>query len=86
MKTVSVSELHAKTCELVRETLLHGEILVTDHGRAIAKIVPETRRTGVPYFARRKPSSAFLELDKSGKTGRGIYATQLISHDREDRG
>ncbi len=33
----------------------------------------------------RKPSAAFLKLDKSGKTGRGTDSTQSISEDREDR-
>lgn len=85
MKTVTIRELHAKTGELVREASRHGQILVTDNGRTIAKIVPETIETGVPYFARRKPSTAFVKLDASGKTGHGTDATQSISEDREDR-
>ena len=85
MKTVTIRELHAKTGELVRDASRHGHILVTDNGRTIAKIVPETNETGVPYFAHRKPSTAFAKLDASGKTGRGTDATQLISEDREDR-
>jgi prevent-host-death family protein len=85
MKTVSIRELHAKTGELVREASQQGHILVTDNGRTIAKIVPETNDTVVPYFAQRKSSLAFAKLDASGKTGRGTDATQLISEDREDR-
>lgn len=85
MKTVSIRELHAKTGELVREASRHGQILVTDHGRTIAKILPETEGTGTPYFAERKPSRAFLQLDESGKTRRGADVTHLISEDREDR-
>jgi len=85
MKTVTIRELHAKTGELVREASRHGQILVTDNGRTVAKIVPETEGTGVPYFAQRKPSTAFSKLDKSGKTGRGTDVTEMISEDREDR-
>ena len=85
MKTVSIQELHAKTDELMREVSAHGEILVHDNGRTIAKIVPAHDKTGESYFAKRRPSSAFLKLDSSGKTGRGIDATQLISDDREDQ-
>ncbi len=85
MKTVTLRELHAKTGELVREASRHGQILVTDNGRTIAKIVPETEGTAVPYFAQRKASAAFSRLDESGKTGRGTDVTQLISDDREDR-
>ena len=85
MKTVTIGDLHAKTGELVREASRHGQILVTDNGRTVAKIVPETGATGVPYFARRKPSVAFKELDECGKTGQGTDVTQFISQDREDR-
>ena len=85
MKTVTIRELHAKTGKLVREASRHGHILVTDNGRAIAKIVAESEITEVPYFNRRKTSPAFSRLDDSGKTGRGTDVTQMISEDREDR-
>lgn len=85
MKTVSIRELHAKTGELVRDASWHGHILVTDNGRTIARIIPETEGTGVPYFAQRNALRAFSKLDASGKTGRGADVTQLISEDREDR-
>jgi antitoxin (DNA-binding transcriptional repressor) of toxin-antitoxin stability system len=85
MKTVTIRELHAKTGKWVREASRHGHILVTDHGHTIARIVPESNETGVPYFAHRKPSTAFVKLDASGKTGHGTDATRLISEDREDR-
>ena len=85
MKTVTIRELHAKTGELVRQAAKHGEILVTDSGRTIAKILPQTQNVGIPYFARRQPSSAFRKLDGTDKTGRGTDVTQLISEDREDR-
>jgi prevent-host-death family protein len=85
VKTVTIRELHAKTGKLVREASRHGHILVTDNGRTIAKIVPETNEPRSPYFAQRKPSAAFAKLDASGKTGGGPGATRLISEDREDR-
>jgi prevent-host-death family protein len=84
MKTITIRELHTKTGEWVREAARHGHILVTDNGRTIAKIVPETGDAAAPYFARRKASVAFRKLDASGKTGRGTDVTQLISRDRED--
>ena len=82
---MTIRELHAKTGQLVRDALRHGHILVTDNGRTIAKIVPETTESEVPYFAHRKSSKAFAKLDASGQTGNGTDATQLISEDREDR-
>jgi antitoxin (DNA-binding transcriptional repressor) of toxin-antitoxin stability system len=85
MKTIGIRELHLQTGRLVRETARQGEIWVTDHGRVVAKIVPQTQADEPPYFARRKPSAAFKKLDESGKTGRGSDSTLAISEDREDR-
>jgi prevent-host-death family protein len=85
MKTVSIRELHTRTGQLVREASRHGEIRVTDHGRVVAKIIPQAEPGVVPYFAQRKPSAAFKRLDESGRTGRGTDSTVAISEDREDR-
>ena len=85
IKRVSMGELSKKTAEVVRSVAPHREILVTERGRIIAKIVYQDGSTGVPYFARRKPSTEFTKLDKSGKTGHGVDATRSISQDREER-
>jgi prevent-host-death family protein len=84
IKTVTLRELHAQTGKWVRQASRHGQILVTDNGRTIAKIVPETGESRIPYFAQREPSAPFLRLDENGKTGRGPDATELISEDREN--
>jgi len=85
MKTITIRDLHNRTGELVREASRHGEIRVTDHGRVVAKIVPDAASPRIPYFARRRSSAAFKRLDESGKTGRGTDSTVTISQDREDR-
>jgi len=85
MKTVTIRQLHNRTGALVRDASRHGEIRITDNGRAVARIVPLARSAQIPYFARRKPSPAFKKLDNSGKTGRGSDLTLTISEDREDR-
>jgi antitoxin (DNA-binding transcriptional repressor) of toxin-antitoxin stability system len=85
MKTVTIRELHNKTGEILRDAIRYGEIRVTDNGRVLASIVPQTEPPKVPYFAKRKPSAAFNKLDASGKTGRGTDSTTTISEDREDR-
>ncbi len=87
MKTVTIRELHSRTGQLVREASRHGEIRVSDSGRVIAKIVPETEPAGVPYFARRKyVSPAMKRLIETGRLGRGgTDSTQALSEDREDR-
>jgi prevent-host-death family protein len=85
MKAVTIRELHSHTGKLVREASRLGEIRVTDRGRVIARIIPQSALPEVPYFARRKPSAAFQRLDASGKTGRGTDSAMTISEDREDR-
>ena len=85
MKTISIRELHNRTGAFVRQASRHGAIQVTDRGRIVASIVPQTEPAAVPYFARRKPSPAFRRLDESGKTGRGTDSTAGISEEREDR-
>lgn len=71
----------------MREAAKHGQLLVTDNGRAIARIVPESAEREVPYFARRQfADSRVQKLIESGQLGRnGSDVTQLISEEREDR-
>lgn len=86
MKTITIRELHSRTGELVRAASRHGEIVVTDNGRPVARILPQSGEPGVPYFARRRPSKEFARLDASGRTAGGTDVTRSISEDREDRG
>lgn len=51
MKTVSLRELHARTGEWVREASRSGAVVVTDNGRPIARIVPESANAALPFFA-----------------------------------
>ena len=85
MKTITIRELHARTGRWLREVVRHGQIVVTDNGRPVARILPQSKVTERPYFADRKLSPAFRRLDKSGKLGRGPDSTALISEEREDR-
>lgn len=83
MKTVSIRELHEKTGEWVRKVEQFGEIHVTDHGKTVARIVPQAAESSVPYFARRKLTPAFRKLMQSGKLRGGTDSTQIISEDRD---
>jgi prevent-host-death family protein len=83
MKTISIRELHEKTGEYVRGVADHGEICVTDRGKPVAKIVPQHELPSVPYFARRKLTSAFSKLIKSGKLRGGVDSTEIVSEDRD---
>jgi antitoxin (DNA-binding transcriptional repressor) of toxin-antitoxin stability system len=62
---------------------MNGEILVTDRGRTVAKIVPESDPQKIPYFARRTFSAQFRRLAKSGKLRGGTDSTLTISEDRQ---
>jgi prevent-host-death family protein len=83
MKPISIRELHEKTGEYVRKAARDGEILVTDRGRTIARIVAQEDSPEVPYFARRKLSPAFCKLMKGGKLRGGTDSTQIVSDDRD---
>ncbi len=88
MKAITIRELHSRTGQWVRKAARHGQILVTDHGRTVARIVPESKAAATPYFARRKfISPSFRKLVEDGRLGRGGRdATEGVSEDREDRG
>jgi antitoxin (DNA-binding transcriptional repressor) of toxin-antitoxin stability system len=65
----------------VRHAGEHGEIVITDHGRQVARIVP--LENDIPYFARRKCSPEFLAL--AGKFHYERDITDIISEDRDAR-
>jgi prevent-host-death family protein len=83
MKKISIRELHEKTGEYVRKASESGEIYVTDRGRTVAKIVALHERVETPYFARRKMTTAFAKLSKSGKLRGGVDSTRIVSEDRD---
>lgn len=83
MKTISIRELHEKTGLWVRQSVHYGEIEVTDHGKTVARILPQVREPEAPYFARRKFTPAFRKLVASGRLRGGGDSTLMISEDRE---
>src|ERR1041385_7503895 len=85
MKTITIRELHERTGEWVRKVHKHGEIVVTDRGEPIAKIVAQSPPAKTPYFARRKLLPEFEKLDAANKLSGGTDSTVIISEDREDR-
>jgi prevent-host-death family protein len=85
MKTITIRELHANTGKSIRLAAQHGELLVTHHGKGVAKILPYVEQNRIPYFARRKLTPGFRKLGSSGKLRTGKDSTDLISEEREDR-
>ena len=85
MKSISIRELHEKTGEWVRKAARHGQILVTNRGKPVARIVPQEPEPEVPYFARRRLTPAFRKLMENGRLRGGTDSTRAISQDRGDR-
>lgn len=85
MKEISIRELHARTGYWLREVAEYGEIQVTDNGKPIAKLLPNTPADETPYFARRKKSAAFERLERSERLRGGRDSTAGIAEEREDR-
>lgn len=56
MKEVTFRVSHARKGPCVREAPQCGQIVVTDNGRSIARIVPETGEAEAPCFTARRPS------------------------------
>jgi antitoxin (DNA-binding transcriptional repressor) of toxin-antitoxin stability system len=83
MKTITIRQLHHETGRWVRKAAAFGEIHVSERGRTIAKIVPQTAPPKVPYFARRKLSRRFRNI--MDKLQGGSDSTGIISEDRDRR-
>lgn len=54
MKTISIKELHEQTGHWLRRVGVHGEIVVTDRGTPVARMVPPARPVAGSPFSRRK--------------------------------
>ena len=54
MKTISIKELHEKTGEWLRRVRAEGEVVVTERGTPVARMLPPARVPAASPFARRK--------------------------------
>lgn len=54
VRTVALKDLPQALVRLVDDAVRNGELIITDEGEAVAKIVPLPRRTRAP----RRPGSA----------------------------
>jgi prevent-host-death family protein len=85
MKRISIRELHEKTGSLVREARRLGGLIVTERGAPVARIEPVDSRPPVNPFRDRKLLPRYARLVRSGKLGRGIESTRIVSEDRDGR-
>ena len=81
MKSISIRELHEKTGEWVRRSEKLGTIIVTDRGKAVARIVPVEVDAAVNPFAARKLRRGYRRL--LGSLKGGTDSTQSVSEDRD---
>lgn len=54
MKTISLKELHDKTGHWLRKVRAEGEVIVTERGTPVARMLPPARSTPANPFAKRK--------------------------------
>lgn len=54
MKTISVKDLHDKTGHWLRRVKAEGEVIVTERGTPVARMLPPARASIGNPFARRK--------------------------------
>ena len=80
MKTISIHELHEETDQWVRQAAQYGEILVTDSGKSVAKLVPLNESPKRSSFKNWQPSPEFAAI--MHRPVGGTDSTQLISEDR----
>ncbi len=54
MKTISIKELHDKTGHWLRQVEAHGEVVVTERGTPVARMLPPAAAPAGNPFARRR--------------------------------
>jgi prevent-host-death family protein len=83
MKTISIKELHERTGHWLRRVAEEREVVVTERGVPVARMLPPARHPGKSLFARRKllPGAAQLIERPIG----GPDSAEIISAMRDDR-
>ena len=83
MKTISIKELHDKTGHWLRRVRAEGEVIVTERGNPVARMLPPVRpRAGNP-FAKRKLLRGVARLIK--RPIDGTDSAIIISEMRDGR-
>ena len=54
MKTISIKELHDKTGHWLRQVRAQGEVIVTERGTPVVRMLPPAKGAAGNPFARRK--------------------------------
>lgn len=84
MAAISIHELHEQTDLWVRKAAAREDVLITDNGHAVAKIVPVPAEAPMsnPFLSRRVlPGFAELQTGLSG----GTDSSKAIEESRDER-
>jgi prevent-host-death family protein len=83
MKTISIKELHDKTGHWLRKVKAEGEVVVTERGNPVARMLPPARTPAGNPFRRRKLLRGVAQLIK--RPVGGPDSATIISAMRDGR-
>jgi prevent-host-death family protein len=83
MKTISIKELHDKTGQWLRRVQAEGEVIITERGTPVARMLPPVKRPAGSAFAKRKLLRGVARLIERPIGGPGSAA--IISAMRDGR-
>ena len=83
MKTISIKELHDKTGAWLRRVRTEGEVIVTERGTPVARLLPPAQAARGRAFAKRKLLRGVARLLK--RPIGGPDSAEIISAMRDDR-
>jgi prevent-host-death family protein len=72
MKTTTVSKLKASLSKFLRSVKAGEEILVTERGQPIAKLVPATSSNLLPHYLRKMEKQGLIKIG-SGKLPKSFW-------------
>lgn len=73
MKTAAITELKAKLSQYIDQVKAGAEVLITDRGRPVARLVPISTAGRPREFLRRMEKQGILRLG-SGKLPKGFWS------------
>jgi prevent-host-death family protein len=83
MKTISIKELHDKTGHWLRRVKAEGELIVTERGNPVARMLPPARASAGNPFTKRKLLRGIAPL--IARPLGGPDSTDIISEMRNGR-
>ncbi|MBM4270148.1 MAG: type II toxin-antitoxin system prevent-host-death family antitoxin [Deltaproteobacteria bacterium] len=83
MKTISIKELHDRTGHWLRRVRVDGEIVVTERGTPVARMIPPARPSAGNPFGRRRLLPGVAKLIQ--RPIRGPDSAEVIASMRDGR-